>query len=93
MTSEETMVTQKTARKEFGEITQSFNTLCSKGSTLEEMCRHFDGRLDPIFEQFDFDYKHLTATIFMQDGKPVLSSSAEVWEDNGCSVRAMRIVL
>ena len=85
------MINRGTAKKEFREIKRSFKYLLKKRCTLEEMCSHFGGRLDPVFGLFDFDYKHLTATIFMQGGKPILDRLVEVWEENELDYRTEKL--
>lgn len=81
------MINTDIAKGEFTEITTRFITLFPENRTLEEMCCQFGGRLDPVCRLFDFDYKHLTATIFEQNGTLALSHSVEVWEDNGWDYR------
>ena len=71
------------ARTEYNEVAQIFSELLHQKKPLEEMCAFFHGRLDQMFGLFDFDYKHLTATVLLQSGKPSLSPYVEFWSENG----------
>lgn len=79
------------AREEFSEIESTFRALAEDGKTLKELCAELGGRLCEYLGVFDFDYKHLTVTACMENGKLILSKNVEFWNENGWDYRGINL--
>ena len=71
------------AKTEYSEVAKILAKLTGEDLPFERMCKILNGRLDEEFGLFDFEYKHLTATVFLRNGKPCLSGNVELWQENG----------
>lgn len=68
--------------QEFQEVKDLFHTRTQQPVSLQDLCEVFKGRMDDINDLFDFDYKHLTVTVYQKSGTLLLSGSVEFWHDN-----------